>query len=542
MAKSKFVDDELIAYPLKDFRGGYNSYTGSKSNIDDNEIPVGKNAELDDNGSVTKVLGTSTYGAEIASGKAITGMGWLKNSSHNKVIVSAGTGWYYNNGTSTTALTGVTFTTSLKTYFFQALDRLYGVNATDTIAYTSDASTITTQSNGRAGISPIFFNQRIYLIDATTGRIWYSCAYTVTTDVTPDISVGFFGDFNTKLTGTVGVDFKDAGFVELMPKGGVEPTNLTVFGNTIKIQTKNHGVWEMTPTTKNTDNSVAHIVTQKVMKSTAPSPKGVAINGADIWFYTGQGLTSYGEVAQYQSPRPTAKSARIRSEMNSVADALKSEVALYTYNEKVYIAYGTGTYNDHLIKYDNRLNAFSTPIMGVNISCFLEYVDNNNVRRLLAGSSLSTDSYVYELESGTSYAGTAIDSYFEHKSIDAGRPGLIKYWAFADVFYTLLYGQISYTSYVDESTAISGVQVVGSSSTITVLGYPQPIGTFPVGYEFLSTASGTSSATNGRFRIDLEFTEGDKISTRFSNANLGEQYKIDKIIYYFQPAESIYQI
>lgn len=537
-----YKDDVLLSYPLKDFRGGYNSYTGSKSNIENNEFPIGQNVELDDNGSVTKTLGTSRYGAEIASGKAITGIGWLNNASHNKVIVSAGTAWYYDDGTSTAALTGVTFTDNKPTYFVQALNRLYGVNDTDTIAYTANGSTITTQSNGRAGISPVFFNQRLYLIDAVTGRIWYSCAYTVTTDITPDISVGFFGDFTTDLTGTVGVDFKDAGFMEFKPQGGVMPTNLTVFGNVIRVQTENDGIWEIAPTTKNADNSVAHIITQKVMKASSPSPRGVTVNGADLWNYTGMGLSSYGEQAQYQTPRPTAKSARVRSEMNSVADALKPSVALHAYDEKVYIAYGTGTYNDRLIKYDNRLNAFGSPITGINISCFLEYIDDNGVRRLLAGSSKSSDSYVYELESGTDYAGTAINSFWEHKSIDADKPGLIKYWAFADVFYTLLYGAISYTSYVDEETAISGTQVVGSSSTVTNLGYPQLVGTFLVGQEFLSTATTTTTATNGRFRIDLEFTEGDKVSTRFSNNNLGEQYKIDKIIYYFQPAESIYQI
>jgi hypothetical protein len=163
------------------------------------------------------------------------------------------------------------------------------------------------------------------------------------------------------------------------------------------------------------------------------------------------------------------------------------------------------------------------------------------VRRLLVGSSNSDDSYVYELESGTDYAGTAINSYFEHKSIDAGLPGRIKYWAFADVFYSLLYGAINYTSYVDENTPISGVQLVGSSSTYTPLGYPQPIGTFPVGLDFLSTVTSTTNATNSHFRIDLEFIEGDKVSTRFSNANIGEQYKIDKIIYYYQISESPYQ-
>lgn len=542
MAKSAVVDDELKSYPLKNFRGGYNSYTGSKSNLNDDEFPAALNAELDDNGSITKSPGTSRYGGQVSSGFAVTGMGWLKTSVHNKVIVSADTHWYYNNGAGTpAALTGVTFTSNLQTYFIQALSRLYGVNATDTIAYTTNGSTITTQSGGRSGISPVFFNQRIYLIDATTGRIWYSCSYTVTTDVTPDISIGFLGDYGTKLTGTVGVDFKDAGFIELFPGGGVEPTSLTVFGNAIRILTKNHGEWEVSPTTANADKSVAHIVTQKVMHSNTPSPRGACINGADFWWYTGQGLTSYGEVAQYFTARPTTQSGRVRSEMQSVADAMKPLVAMCNFNEKLYVAYSTGTYNDHLIKYDNRLNAYGGPSTGINVSCFLEYVDDTGVRRLLAGSSLSTDSYVYQLETGTDYAGTAISSSFEHKSTDVGLPGRIKYFAFADVFYTLLYGQISYTSYIDENTPISGVQTIGSSGTVSVLGYPQPVGIFPVGYEFLTTVTSTTTATNGDFRIDLEFTPGKRVSTMFSNNNLGEQYKIDRIIYYYQPAESIYQ-
>jgi len=109
-----------------------------------------------------------------------------------------------------------------------------------------DQQTITSVSNGRAGISPVFFaTMRIYPISTTTGRIWYS-APTVPTDTTPDIGLGFsLATSPTVLTWNCRRDFKDAGFIELFPWRwwvGDQPALNSHIRQRDQIPTKNH--WE----------------------------------------------------------------------------------------------------------------------------------------------------------------------------------------------------------------------------------------------------------------------------------------------------------
>lgn len=532
--------NKLQDFPVPNFRGGYNSYTASKSNIGDNEIPLGSNAALDDNGSMSKVAGKSVFGAQINSGHAVLGGGTLKNTSNNKVIVSSGTTWYYVNGiaATSTALTGTTFTTDLDTDFEQAVDRLYGANGTDNLAYTTDGATITSvSSNGNIGRWPVSFNTRLYMTNtANPDRIYYSNPYSYDT-ATASYAISNFGTFNTDLTTT---PKKNAGFIILLPGGGVEIVRLYKDGDYLYAYTKRHGTWKIgAVSAANADGSIAHTISQTSTAGNCISGRSVVKNQNDQWFYN-DGYYSFGEVATFQSPRQSTQSGRIRSELNSVATAGKPKVAATLYKERIYIAYQVGTYNDRVVIFDNRIGAFSTPISGINASWFAEYIDDNGVRRLLAGSSKSTDSFVYELESGTSFAGTAITSFFETKSFDCGRPGLIKRFAFIDVFYSLLVGRITYTVYTDENTQIATDSIqIGSSATTTSGIGSLAIGTFPVGMEYASSGV-VSVATNSKFRIDCGFADGKKVSVRITNNNLAEQYKVDSMKIYYKPG-SIYE-
>jgi hypothetical protein len=530
---------QLKEFRVPNFLGGYNSYTASKSNLKDNEIPIGQNAELDDNGSVSKVFGKQAYGAQVNSGNSITGMGVLKNSTYNRLVVSSGSQWFYNNGTTCTAITGLTFTAGLDTDFAQAVDRLYGANGTDALSYTSDAVSATAQtSNGNIGRWPVAFNQRLYMTNtANKDRIYYSNPYAYDTS-TASYSLSNFGTFNTDLTAT---PKKNAGFIILMPGAGVEITRLIGVGNSLYAYTKFHGIWKIDAvSTANADGSIAHTISQIVTYGGTPAGRSVIVNSNDQWFYGGDGEYSYGEVAYYQNPRRSTKSGRIRSELASISNDGKSSVASVVYNDKVYIAYRNGTYNDRMVKYDNRLNAYSTPIIGINASCFIEYEDSSGVRRLLAGSSDSTDSYVYSLDSGTNFNGSAISSFFETKSFDCGSPGLIKRFGFIDVFYSLLSGVVTYEVFLDQVSSVTGSVQIGTSATGTVGVGSQAVGLFAVGNEFTSTATAASISTNGQFRVDCEFNAGSQVSVRITNNNLAEQYKIDSASIYYLPG-SIYE-
>lgn len=534
----RYQDDKLSVKEIPSFRKGYSSYTQGKSTCDDEEFPYGVNVVLDNNGSATKRAGSTRYGGEVASGKATRGMGILKTSTLNELIVAAGTAWYNNDGTTNSALTGFTFTDNLQTHFCQAGGNLYGANGTDNLCYTNNGTSVTEiSSNGNKGLWPVFYNQRLYMTNtANPDRIYYSNPYAI--DLTaspPTITWTNFATFNTDLSAT---PKKNAGYITLFPGSGVEITRLFLDNSAgsdyLYAYTKSHGIWRISASaTANSDGSINHNVSQVVTNYGATSGRSVIKVGNDQWFYDRDNYYSLGEVAQYQNIRVSTKTGRVRTEIASFAN--KSNVASGFYKDKLYISYQNGSYNDRILVYDVRLNAWGAPIEGINANDFIEYEDDSGVRRFLVGSSNSSDSYIYELESGTDDQATAVSATFETKSTDCDKPGLIKYFAFIDVFYTMVYGVLTYEVFIDEVSSVTGQVQLGNSSDYPAGVGSLPIGSFTIGNEFDPNTTFASLQQNNSFRIDCNYTEGKKISVRFTNNVTGEQFKIDKLnIWYIQ--------
>lgn len=543
---TKYVDTPLSQYEIPNFKKFYNSYTQSKSLVDKTEIPYGVNVIADDNGAASKRAGKAKWGVEVLSGHAITGMGRLHNTTYDKVIVSAGTAWYDHNGTTTnTALTGVTFTDNLDTDFTQAIDRLYGANGTDKLAYTITGATIVEQTaNGNVGRWPVYFNGRLYMTNTSfPDRIYYSNPYTI--DLTanpPTLATTNFGTFDTSLTPNTPATNKNAGYLILLPGGGVDIIRLFQDnqGTTdyIYALTKQHGTWRIgTVGTANTDGSIAHTIVQIAPGANCPAGRSVGKVMNDIWYYGGDNEYSYGEVASYANSRIASKSGRIRSEMVSISPTYKNKVAAGFYRDKRYTAYTVGTYNDRMVIYDTRLNVYSTPIQGINASCFLHYKAADGSEKFLTGSSNSADSFIYELETGVNDAGAAVSATFETASVDCGVPGIKKYFAFTDVFYSLLFGTLTYQVFLDETLAITNAVQLGNSSTLTAGIGSQIMGKFPIGKEYDPNTTFASLEGNSKFRIECNYNPGQKISVRFTNNNVGEQFKINSLKFYFQESD-----
>ena len=63
MPKTYKEDETLKAHTLSTFNRGYNSYSGGKSTVEDEEYPYGLNIVPDYNGSNTKRAGRQRFGA-----------------------------------------------------------------------------------------------------------------------------------------------------------------------------------------------------------------------------------------------------------------------------------------------------------------------------------------------------------------------------------------------------------------------------------------------------------------------------------------------
>lgn len=549
MAKN-YVDTPLSQYEIPNFKKFYNSYTQSKSLVDKTEIPYGVNVVADDNGAASKRAGKAKWGGQISAGNAVTGMGLLHNTTHNKVIASAGTAWYYADGTNAgVALTGVTFTNNLDTDFAQAIDRLYGANGTDKLAYTTDGETIVEQTLvGNVGRWPTYFNGRLYMTNTTfPDRIYFSNPYTIDLSQSPPLfSTTLFGTFDTSLVApTGGVNDptnKNAGYFVLLPGGGVEIVRIEKDnqGQTdfLYVYTKQHGTWRVgTVSAQSSDGSLAHSIIQIAPNANCPAGRSVGKVGNDMWYYGWDNEYSYGEVNGYQNARLASKSGRIRSEMVSISPTYKHKVASGFYRDKRYTAYTVGSYNDRIVIYDTRLNVYSTPLQGINASCFLHYRSTTGTEKFLAASSNSADSFIYELETGTSDEGTAISATFDTKATDCDRPGLKKYFAFIDVFYSMLYGQLSYEVFIDEVSSITGEVQIGTSLTAPSGAGTLPAATFLAGQEYNSSTTFPDLQQNSYFPIECNYSPGRNIMVRFTNNNTGEQFKINSLKIYYQEGE-----
>jgi hypothetical protein len=536
---------QLKPYPIKDFRLGYNSYSSSKTLIKDGEIPYGKNVWLDDVGSFTKRPGSVKHGGEIINGKVPRNAAQFRTTGVNELIVACGTLWKKKNGNSWDTISGLTFTDDLDWDFCQTVgtggntSRLYGCNGVDKIAYYNGTTLTEETATGLVGDQVVAFNGRLYMTNVTyPDRIYYSNPYGYKA-VDATFNLNSFGTFDTDLqTGDVLLGTKkNAGYIMLDPGAGTIIKKIKVFSSAgsasdaLYVWTERN-LWKIVPVaTALSDGSIAHTIQVIVDGKGTTSPKSVIQVGNDVKFYDFDNIYSLGEQATYQNIRISALSGRIKSEIDGVATAGKSKVVMGFFKDRLWFAYQKGTYNDRVNIWDSRLNAWSPPFEGLNIGWLLDFVESDGTHRWLAGSS--SESYVYELLTGTDDGGLAIESEFETKSLDCGLPGLIKRFGFADVFYGMLYGTISYQTFVDEVLAVTGQIQLGNSTSVPSGAGTQPAGTFLAGQEYDPNTTFSTLRQNSSFRIDLGYVAGKRISTKFINNQTGEQFTINSIIYYF---------
>lgn len=527
---------KLKNHALENFALGYNSYLQSKSMVEDREIPYGFNVVLNDVGSATKRSGYLAYGGEIVAGHTPKGAAHYVTDTKNEVIVACNTGWYRKNGSSWDLIPGKTFSADKDTYFIQAMGRLYGANGTDNLCY-YDGTSITEVSPTYGGVFKrlAFFAYRLWGISATdSDRLYWS------NTIAADGTMGDFGTFDVNLSASPIP--KNAGWLEIVPGAGIKLKNIYTDSDAgsefIYVESDRRVDRFSATATKNTDNSLIWPQGNITPDIGALSPFGSVKVGNDRWFYTGDSISSRGEVAQYQNIRTQNKSGRINSEISSIPPSGRGSVALGYWKDKVYIAHKVGSYNDKVEVYDVKLNAWGTPLTGLNIHSFLSVTESDGTKRFLGLSS--NESYVLELETGLDDNGTAIAAEFETKATDCKLPGVVKRFAFIDVFYSTVYGTLTYEVFLDEVSSITGSVRLGNSQDKPVGIGSLPIGSFVIGEEYDPSTTFATLQQNSSFRIYCDYNPGKTISVRFGNANLGEQFRINGIVVNFLPG-SIYE-
>lgn len=522
------------------FSKGYDSFDGSKSAVENEAYPYGKNSYPTGRGSVGKAPGAARYGGQVNPGFAVQNGIQYKTASFDYLIVHSGTQtWRKTSPTVWTAMTGAAWLSTERVWFVQAIDRLYACQSTGALYYTVDGLSWTAlptsgAGKGQCGVTPRFYNQRLYIIDPATGYIWYSNPYTTTTSP-PARAAGDFGTFDTDLTAT---PKKNAGFIELIPGSGVIPTCLYFDSadstEALYAYTARNGYFKITAvSTALADGSIAHSVIQSNGYFGTFAPLSVGKIGNDQWFYDGMMLNSLGEVALYNNIRVSPKFGQLKQDLGSINSSYASLPALGFLDNVVYFAYPTGTYNDRVIPYDTILKAPGSPMYGFNCAFFLRYQDGN-VQRLLYGSSNPSDSYVYDMGNGIDVGNVPVPFEFETKSTNNDLPGIVKMLAKATVFYTQIYGTINYALIFDEDRQITGSIQVGTSTNHPAGLGSTPLGLYMLGRDYDPNTTFATLSTNSYFQIEGEFEQYEKVSVRFTNSVSGESVTIDDVKFDFK--------
>lgn len=534
--KAKYQDEQLKVFQVPALNGGYNAYTNSKTAIEDSEMPYGFNVQVDDTFTgITPVNGSVRVSGEIASGYAVKHLHIHRTDAGEEVIGIAGQVIKKTIPTVAT-LTGVTpsadqdymsFQGGLKSYFFNGVDNpiVYDGNY-----LTSLASNLPT--NG-CGMVASYTYRRCFVRDKVKkDTLWYSGMYS------PEDSRNFLMNFVT------GGD-NYAGYYTHRGGSGVEITSLFEVNGVLHFGTNQGEICSVTiAATTGITNSVSLSVQTVVNGSGVSSPFSPVQIGTDLHYFYDTGWYSLGYQQLFGNLlRASVLSKRVKPELGSVLH--KNKLSACVYKDTAYISYGNGARNDTVLKLsfkdrNYQYSNWSAPIKGWNVSKFVVYTDNSGNKHLYGGSSLSTDSYIYEYDVENDNNSVAYNKVFETKSFDCKSPGVVKYFAFIDVFYSMVYGSLSYEVFIDEDNSISGTRALGNSPTGGFGIGSQIIGTFMVGDEIDDDATMATLKLNNKFRIPCQFKKGQKISIRFSNNNTGETFKINGLAIYYQEG-SVYE-
>jgi hypothetical protein len=535
---AKYADEQLKEFFVKSLDGGYDNYTQSKTAIDDNAM-VGSsyNVEVDETFTGVKKTGGSTrVSNEVSSGYAVKHVHIHKTTSGDEVIAISGT-TVKKIEPSESALTGVAPTADLDYMSFQGGNNSYFFNGSDAPFYyngsvlTAIASNLPT--NG-CGMVATYMYRRAFVVDKINkDQLNFSGMFS------PEDTRNFLMNFTT------GGD-NYAGYYTHRPGSGVHITALFDINGVLYFGTDQGEICSVTIASGTGITNAVSVSVQTVVKGTGvSSPFSPVQIGTDMHYFYDKGWFSLGYQQLFGNLlRASVLSKRYKPEFSTILH--KDKVAACIFNDTAYISYGSGAYNNRVVKLSFKdrnfqLSAWSAPISGWNVSKWVVYTDTAGVKHLYGGSSLSTDSYVYEYEVGLNNQGAAVDSMVEFKAFDCGLPGQVKYFAFVDIFYSMVYGSLGYEFLIDEITSVTGTRQLGNSNEGGIGVGSQMIGEFMVADELDDTATFASLQQNNRIRIPLNFRKGQTITPRLKNAVLGENFKVNAIKIYFQPG-SVYEL
>jgi hypothetical protein len=405
MARAKVNIGKFEPLVRDNFAGGVNYFYGSRQ-VQDNESPNAINCDFKgETGVGNRSYGYTQIGTVPGGLTLAYGLGQLHTPTLNQILafLSDGTNVelaYSTGGAFTTV--DVDFTNGLNVDGCEAASAFYVGNGTDTMQHW-DGTQWNVTTNGKIGRYPAFYNNRIWIVDATNlDELWFS---------------GIYPGDNTLGANHLG-DFADAnaGWIKFRAGSGAVITGVKPFKNYLYVFTRD-SIYRLSPATS------ANVFTVELVTSAVGcvSHRSIVQVGEDLMFAADDGVYSLGDVANYLYVRTTNRSAKIQRIFDAMTGATKLSLAAIYTNFKYHLFYSiANATNDSVICYDVRYKAWQDWRNMAGQAASLWWDSTGALNALFVEPSTGKVQQMYK---GTTDNGAAISSYWYSKSLTEDLPG-----------------------------------------------------------------------------------------------------------------------
>jgi len=518
---------KIKSFFVENFTGGYNSFV-SKNQVRDNESPDMMNMDFVGYGAIKRRNGYTKFTSEVDSGDEIRGVFSYYDGSTYEVLYIAKTKLYKD--ASPTEVTGGTFTDDKNAQAAQVGNRLYIANGEDSLQYYNGTG-LTTSGISSAPGKPnyvVFYNNRLYTNDEEhPDRVYYSGAFSGNTS-TGAVNTGNFSEGTPAYGGYLSFG------------QGKVVTGMTKFGSDYLYIFTQDSIHRITPVSGSGDDEALDHSEELVTNSYGcASHRSIEQVENDIFFLGYDGMYSLGEQPNFTEIRTKTISARVNSLLDSIPSQYKQNASGIYFNDKYYLAFTEGTYNDHVLVYDTKYQSWLY-WDSINANSWCVVRDTNDAQHLYFGSDYGANSFVYEAEQGGNDDGVAIDWYYYTKNYDLKDFSWQKQFIDGAIQFGPVYGKLTLDTIIDE-TEVQRILTVGTSSGYSDGVGTSPMATFAMGTEGNTPTGTTNDTPTNDFRYYDIDTEGNTIQFKVAGSILDESAQIEKIKtnYWFYPSHYV---
>jgi hypothetical protein len=493
----------------------------SENLINDAEASDLNNIQFVESGCISKSSGIQAVGTGLVANPHGLGV-FYPTGLTKRLLTVDGTSLKYLNGSTWTAISGVSFTADKEVTFTQCNNALYIWNGDQAGAKLDSALTLTRPTTTISASFAIWYNgfQIASGVSTQPNRLY------VSDGSTPDPSdftnadptgTGAYSVYNaTTHPGSSTWGGTGANYIDVAVGDGDKITGLAKFQGVVIIF-KERSIYQLSlaattglPTVTNISSGTGCV-----------SHKSIDNVENDLFYLSRKGYYVLGNEPNFNTAvRTNELSSRVKPVIDTINMGEASNAASIFSDFKFYTTFATGgnSYNNQTLIYDRRYLAW-TKVDYMTANSWAEFIDSTGAKHLYFADDNSAQ--VYEVIDGNySIDGDAMSSQWTSKAFDANNFDYYKRWLDVTILFRQISGTVTVTFYADNNAEVKATSVSSNTDTsgsmgTVVIGSPIFGGT--------GTASSTSATNNVPYRFKIN-TKSRTLKIKISNSNNNENF------------------